>query len=77
MTEKQFFASKYKPFEVLNVYIKDLGRYSECYLIGVEFENQIMKVRPLDTEIHEDGIYDVKIDVIKRGKIKPMRIIKD
>jgi len=71
MTEKQFFASKWKPFEIMTVFIKELDRECECYLIGIEFEDKIMKLRPLDGEIWEDGVYEVKISVITRGKIKP------
>lgn len=77
MTEKQFFASKWKPFEVMTVFIKEIGRDCECYLIGVEFEDRIMKLRTLDTERYEDGIYEVKIDIIKRGENKPkMKILR-
>lgn len=71
MTEKQFFASKWKPFEIMTVFIKELDRKCECYLIGIEFEDKIMKLRPLDGEIWEDGVYEVKINIITRGKIKP------
>ena len=77
MTEKQFFASKWKPFEIMTVFIKEIGRDCECYLIGIEFEDRIMKLRPLDTELYEDGIYEVKIDVVNRGESKPMmRVLK-
>ena len=77
MTEKQFFASKWKPFETMTVFVKEIGRDCECYLIGVEFEDRIMKIRPLDTELYEDGIYEVEIDIIKRGENKPkMKILK-
>ena len=76
MTEKQFFASKWKPFEIMRVFIKELDRDCECYLVGVDFEDKIMRLRPLDTEIYEDDIYEVKIDVIQRGKTPQMRILK-
>ena len=68
MTEKQFFACKLKPFEVMNVFIPSLERHCDCYLIGIEFEDRIMKLRPLDIETWEDDIFEVKIDVINRGK---------
>ena len=71
MTEKQFFQSKWKPFEIMTVFIKELDRECECYLIGIEFEDKIMKLRPTDPEVWEDDIYEVKIDVITRGKTKP------
>jgi hypothetical protein len=67
MTERQFFASKWKPFEIMTVYIKQLDRNCECYLIGIEFEDKIMKLRPLDVEMYENEIYEVPIEVIKRG----------
>jgi hypothetical protein len=77
MTEKQFHASKWKPFEIMTVYIEDLGRNCECYLIGVEFEDKIMKLRPLDNEMYEDDVYEVPIKIITRGKDKSkLRIIK-
>jgi len=77
MTDKQFFASKWKPFEVMTVFIKELNRNCECYLVGIEFEDKIMKLRPLDTDTYEDGIYEVKINIIKRGKSEPtMRVLK-
>ena len=76
MTEKQFFASKWKPFEIMNTFIKELDRNCECYLVGIEFEDKIMKLRPLDTEIYEDGIYEVPINVINRGNDKSkLRIV--
>jgi len=77
MTEKQFLTSKWKPFETITIYLKELDRNCECYLIGIEFEDKIMKIRPFDTEIYEDDIYEVPINVITRGKDKTkMRIIK-
>ena len=77
MTEQQFFSSKWKPFEVMTIFIKEIGRDCQCYLVGIDFEDKIMKLRPLDTEIYEDGIYEVKIDVIKRGKHHTsMRVLK-
>jgi len=76
MIEKQFFAKKWKAFEIMTVYIKELDRNCECYLVGVEFENKIMKLRPLDVEMYEDGIYEVPIRVITRGKEKlKLRIV--
>ena len=74
MTEKQFFASKWKPFEVMTLFIKELNRNYECYLVGIEFEDKIMKVRPIDTELYEDGIYEVPINIVSRGSSK-MRVI--
>ena len=76
MTDKQFFASKWKPFEVMTLYIKDLNQYCECYLIGIEFEDKTMKVRPIDGEVWDDKIYNVKIDIITRGKDKSILYIK-
>lgn len=67
MTEQQFFRSKWKPFEVMSLYIKDLNRFCECYLIGIDFEERTMKVRPLDAEMYEDDIYEVSIDIVSRG----------
>ncbi len=81
MTEKQFFTSKWKPFEIMTVYIKELDRNLECYLLGIDFENRIMEVRPFDDDmceygIYEDDIYKVPIDITKRGKDKSkLRIV--
>jgi hypothetical protein len=77
MTEKQFFASKWKPFEVMNVFIKSLDRDVRCYLVGVNFETRTMKLRPIDSEIYYDHIFKAKIDIIGRGEgnVK-MRILK-
>jgi hypothetical protein len=75
MTEKQFFASKWKPFEIMRIFIKDLGCECECMLIGIDFEEKIMKLRPCDPEIWEDGIYEIPINITERGKIKKMHII--
>ena len=77
MTEKQFFASKWKPFEVMTVYVKDLDRDCRCILIGVEFEDKIMKLRPLDTEIWQDEIFEAPIKVTTRGEARQgLKIIK-
>lgn len=77
MTEQQFFASKWKPFEIMKVFIPELDRYCECYLIGIDFEEKTMKLRPLDTDVYEDDIYDIKIDVVSRGAgMSKMRVLK-
>jgi len=74
MTEKQFLASKYKPFEIMTVFIKELNRNCECILVGINFEKRIFKLRPIDIEMWNDGLYKVKIDVISRGSAK-LRVI--
>jgi hypothetical protein len=76
MTENQFFRSKWKPFEVMTVFVKELNRFCECFLIGVEFEDKIMKLRPLDPDVWEDEIYEVSIDTITRGKAPALEIVK-
>lgn len=75
MTEKQFHASKWKPFEPMTVYVKELDRYCECYLVGIEFEDKIMKIRPFDLDAWEDRIYEIPINVISRAKLK-LNIVK-
>lgn len=77
MTENQFHKSKWKPFEVMTVYLKEFDRFCECYLIGIEFEDKIMKLRPLDTDTYQDDIFEAPIEIIKRGKDKSiLHIIK-
>jgi hypothetical protein len=58
----------------MTIFIAD--RDCECILIGIDFEDKIMKLRPLDPEFWEDDIYEVKIDVIARGESKRMTIVK-
>jgi hypothetical protein len=59
----------------MTVFIKDLDKNCECYLIGIEFEDKIMKVRPLDTEIWEDEVFEISIDVVTRGDLR-MKVIR-
>lgn len=75
MTEKQFFASKWKPFEILNVYVKEFERNCECYLVAIDFEEKLMKIRPLDANIWENGIYVVPINIIDRKPKNGLRIV--
>ena len=51
----------------MTVFIKDFDKNCECYLIGVEFEDKIMKVRPLDTEMWEDEVFE-KVNYQKSGR---------
>lgn len=76
MTEKQFFASKWKPFEVMTVFIKQLNTNCECILVGIDFEERTMKVRPIDIYSYQEGVYEVKINIVSRGKVKKMKVLK-
>lgn len=77
MTDKQFWQSKWKPFEVMNVYLKEFDRNCECILVGIDFEDKVMKLRPIDVEIYEDDIFEAPIKITTRGKDKSkLRIVK-
>ena len=76
MTEKQFWASKWKPFEKMTVFIKKYNRNCECYLVGIDFEERKMKLRILDSDIFEDQIIEVPIKIIMRGSEPKMKIKK-
>jgi hypothetical protein len=67
MTEKQFWASKWKPFEKMTVFIEQHDRNCECYLVGIDFEERKMKLRILDSDIYDDQIIEYPIDIITRG----------
>ena len=67
MTEKQFWASKWKPFEKMTVFIKEHDRNCECYLVGIDFEERKMKLRILDSDIYTDQIIECYIDITTRG----------
>lgn len=76
MTDKQFLATKWKPFETVTVFLKEFNRFCMCYVVGIDFEERIMKVRPLDVELYEDDIYDAPINIITRGEISKLKIVK-
>lgn len=47
MKDQSFLQSKWRPFEVIHVYVPDLERFVDCIVVGIDFEDRIFNVRPL------------------------------
>lgn len=67
MKDQSFLKSKWRPFEVIHVYVPDLERFVDCIVVGMDFEDRTFTVRPLDVSMYEDGLYTLHMSLIKRG----------
>jgi hypothetical protein len=77
MTEQQFNQTKWKPFEIVSVYVKEYNRDCSFVLIGIDFVERKMTCKIADPDIWEDGIFEFDIKLITRGVPKrKLKIVK-
>lgn len=75
MTEKQFVNRKWSPFEVVIYQPTNKHTPIECIVITVNFEDEIVELRPLMPKNYQSGFYDkfwTQIRFIKTPRMKVM-----
>lgn len=67
MTERQFMQTKWKPFEIVSVYVKEYQRDCSFVLLAIDFEERKMRCKIAEPDIWDDGIFDFHFKIINRG----------
>lgn len=75
MNDKSFLASKWKPFEVVNVYAPHLHRLVECIVVGIDFEDRTFDLRPLNVEMYEDDMFTLHMSAVNRGGKLKLKLV--
>ena len=67
MTERQFMQTKWKPFELVSIYVKEYKRDCSFILESIDFVERKMKCRIAEPDIWDDGVFEFDIKIITRG----------
>ena len=67
MTERQFMQTKWKPFEIVSVYVKEHNRDCSFVLLAIDFYERKMTCKIAEPDIWDDGIFEFDIKLISRG----------
>lgn len=76
MTHEQFTKYKYQHGEVIIFHQKHPKMDIEMMLLGVDFENEVFKLAPFDTDYYEDNAIWVNYELCDKSRAVKMKVIK-
>lgn len=76
MTREQFAKYNFRHSEIIIFHQKHPAMDVEMMLLAVDFENEVMKLAPFDTDYYEDKAIWVNFQLCDKPRALKMRIIK-
>jgi len=71
MTREEFIKKRWVGYELIEYrpYRKE-DSVIECMLLSIDFEQELFKLEPVDTEMYEDNSFWVRVEYCKRPRPK-------
>lgn len=76
MTQEQFAKYKFQHSEVIIFHQKHPAMDVEMMLLGIDFDNEVLKLAPIDINYYEDNAIWVSREFCDKPKANRMKVIK-
>lgn len=76
MTQEQFAKYKFQHSEIIIFHQKHPAIDVEMMLLGVDFENEVLKLAPFDTDYYEDKAIWINYQLCDKPRAVRMKVIK-
>lgn len=77
MTQEQFAKYKFQHSEVIIFHQKHPAMDVEMMLLGIDFDNEVLKLAPIDIGYYEDNAIWVSREFCDKLRAIRMKVIKD
>lgn len=76
MTQEQFAKYKFQHSEVIIFHQKHPAMDVEMMLLGIDFDNEVLKLAPIDIDYYEDNAIWVNREFCDKPRAIRMKVIK-